>query len=102
MEFDEGRRFVVLSAVEATCSVHISSMVSEVRSVTVPVGEILVVALMPRPDSQLVGMRPHRYEALEAEFVDSEIRSRDGYTGYALLLRRASVEKSCRPLTPGD
>ena len=102
MEFHDGQRFVVLRALEATCSVRILSMLSEVRSVTVPVGEILIVALETRPDSRLLPMRPHRYQALEAEFVDPELRCRDGYTGYALLFQRAAVEGNCRPLAPGD
>jgi hypothetical protein len=43
--------------------------------------------------------RPHRYDALELEWVDAETRGNVGYRGYALMLEKAVVVERCQPLT---
>jgi len=98
MDFREGQRFVVLHDVEAYCFVRETSILSEMRSVTVRSGEILVVTFVSRSDSSTVSMRPHRYEALEAEFVDADIRSKGGYSGYHLVIKRVFIDEHCRSL----
>jgi len=73
-------------------------MLSELRRVTVRPGEILVVTFVSRSESSTVSMRPHRYEALEAEFVDADIRSKGGYSGYHLVINRVLIDERCRLL----
>jgi hypothetical protein len=98
MELHDGQRLVVLQNVEAQCFIDVDPMVAELRAVTVPAREILVVTLFGRAGSMTVSVTPHRYEALEHEFVDPETRSSDGYRGYHLVIERAAVDKCCRPL----
>lgn len=73
-------------------------MVSELRAVTVRAGESVVVDSVLRSFSLTVSVRPHRYEALETEFVEPEVRSKGSYYGYHLVVERALVDERCRLL----
>jgi hypothetical protein len=98
MELHDGQRFVVLRDLEAHCFAVEDPMVAELRTVMVPAGEVLTVTIFRRGDSATVSVTPHRYEALEAEFVDPEVRRRDGYRGYHLVIERAALDECCRAL----
>ncbi len=70
-------------------------------TVTVRAGEILIVDRCCQTFSMTVSMRPHRYEALESQFVEPEIRSKGSYRGYHLVVERVLVDDRCRPLEAG-
>jgi hypothetical protein len=97
MELRDGERLVLLRAVDGHCFINIDPMLSDLRPVTMRAGEILIVGPVFHADSPTVSVRPHRYESLEAEFVDSETRERDGYGGYHLVFERAVLLEACRP-----
>jgi hypothetical protein len=96
MTFHEGQRLVVLRDVSAKAVVSgLMPLLSVVLSVVVQSGEVLTV-LGPQPDgSRWVSFRPHRYEALEEEFIDPETRAHAGYRGYGLVIDRPLVESDC-------
>jgi hypothetical protein len=99
MDFREGQRFVVLQDIGAQCFVHSAPMMSEFSTVTLRAGEVLVVSFVtPRAEGPLVSVRPHRYEALEAEFVASELRRNSEYRGYHLVVARKDVAEHCKLL----
>jgi len=94
----DGRRFVALRDVSARCVVILSPLLSDIREVVVRSGEVLRVV---SARDELVSCRPHRYVALEADFVDAPTRARAGYKGYGLVLDRAVVDRDCAPFTEG-
>ena len=101
MIFQEGQRFVVLRDVEAKCFVHLGRSLSELRTVTVRAGEVLVVSFARPSESSVMSCRPHRYEALGIELVDRETRENPGYEGYSLVIESTVVAEKCRRLDVG-
>jgi hypothetical protein len=99
MELQDGQRLVVLQGIEARCFADVNPMVAELRTVTIPAGEILVVTIFRRSDSLTVSVTPHRYQELEPQFVDPEVRGKDGYRGYHLVIERAAIDRCCRPIS---
>src|SRR5207237_5627616 len=98
----EGQRFVVLRDVSATSVVSgLTPLLSVVRKVVVRSGEVLKVVGAHRDDTEWVSFHPHRYEALEEEFVDSETRAHPGYRGYGLAMDRALAESECASVHQG-
>jgi hypothetical protein len=91
----DSRRFVALRDVSAKCIVILSPLVSDIRDVVIRAGEILSVV---SEQADLVSCRPHRYAALEADFVAPATRGHAGYKGYGLVLDRAVVERDCEPV----
>jgi hypothetical protein len=99
MDFREGQRFVVLHDIGAQCFAQSAPMMSALSTVTVRAGEVLIVSFVtPRAEGPLVSVRPHRYEALEAEFVASELRRSSEYRGYHLVVARRDVAEYCKLL----
>jgi hypothetical protein len=88
----DGKRFVALRDVSAKCIVILSPLLSDMRDVVVRTGEVLRV-VSARED--MVSCRPHRYLALEADFVDPETRAHPGYKGYGLVIDRAVMDRDC-------
>jgi hypothetical protein len=93
----DGHRLVALRDVSAKCVVILSPLVSDMRDVVVPAGEILDVV---STHDDLVSCRPHRYAALEPELVTAATRGHAGYRGYGLVLDRAVVDRDCAPAAP--
>ena len=90
---------MVLRDIAAQCSVQVAPSVSELRAVTVPAGEVLVVDYEDRhDDSPAIFVRPHRYQALEADFVEPASRLSPGYRGYYLELQRDDLTEHCKVL----
>ena len=81
MEFRQGERLVTLRAIDARCFITTSRMLSELRTVTIPAGEILVVGPVFRADE-----------------VDSRTRAKPGYGGYQLVVERTVLTECCQPL----
>jgi len=101
MDLQVGQRLVVLRDIEAHCFVGAKSMLSDLQVVRVRAGEVLVVSFILRPGARSVSVRPHRYEALEEEFVSPETRSDAEYHGYHLSIDHALIETHCRLLEAG-
>ena len=103
MTFHEGQRLVVLRDVSAKAVVSgLTPLLSVVESIVVRSGEVLTV-LGPQPDdSKWVSFRPHRYEVLEEEFIDPEIRAHPGYRRYGLVIDRPRVESECAVVGEGS
>ena len=102
MDFQRGQQFVVLRTMNARCMVRIGKGLSKEQPVTVPAGEVLVVGFVAqRVGSPFVFFRPHRYDALELEWVDAETRGGADYRGYALMLEKTVVNERCQVLTKG-
>ena len=98
MELRKGQRLAALRDIEVFCSVQMAALPGSVsRVVTVFAGEVLVV---DRDRGSTVFVRPHRYEALEADFVEPLLRSSTGYRGYCLELRRDDFTAHCQVLDP--
>src|SRR5450755_4606462 len=103
MTFHEGQRLVVLRDVSAKAVVSgLTPLLSVVQSVVVRSGEVLTVLGLQPDGSEWVSFRPHRYEALEAEFVDPETRAHAGYRGYGLAIDRPLVESECALIGEGS
>lgn len=97
MDFQRGQHFVVLRTLEARCMVRVGDVLAKEQPVTVPPGEVLVVQFVAaRVESPIVHFRPHRYEALELEWVDAETRGGAGYRGYALMIEKTVVIERCQ------
>ena len=95
----DGKRFVALRDLSAKCIVILSPLVSDMRDVVVPAGEVLRVV---STHDDLVSCRPHRYAALEVDLVAAETRAHAGYKGYGLVLDRGVVERDCAPAAPAQ
>jgi hypothetical protein len=94
------RRFVVVRDIEVHCFVDVTPLLSEHTKVTLRSGEVLDVVLAPPFDRILVlSCRPHRYEALEVEFIDAATRENSTYRGYRLSITGSFLRKHCRPLS---
>jgi hypothetical protein len=65
----------------------------------VKAGEVLVIRARPPLEGSSVGCTPHRYEALEAEYVDAEVRKQPGYRGYHLVVTGRNFSERCRLLS---
>jgi len=77
--------------------VRVGDVLAKEQPVTVPAGEVLVVRFVAaRVESPVVHFRPHRYEALEREWVDAQTRSGASYRGYALMLEKTMVIERCQ------
>jgi hypothetical protein len=100
MDFQIGQHLVVLRAMDARCMVRTGKMLSKEQPVTLPHGEVLIVKFVAqRVRSPFVWFRPHRYDALELEWVDAETRGSADYRGYALMLEKTVVNECCRSLS---
>jgi hypothetical protein len=99
MDYQRGQHFVVLRAIDARCMVRTGKVLTKEQPVTVPAGEVLVVRFVAqRVGSPFVSFRPHRYDALELEWVDAETRGSADYRGYGLMLEKTAVNERCQVL----
>jgi hypothetical protein len=89
------QRLVVLRDVEVFCTVQMAATGSVSQVVTLPAGEVLVV---DREVDSAVFVRPHRYAALEADFVEPALRQSTGYRGYCLEVSRDDFTEHCKVL----
>jgi len=90
----DGKTFVALRDLSATCIVILSPMKSDMRDVVVPAGEVIQVV---SAHDDLVSCRPERYAALEADMVAPDTRAHAGYKGYGLVIDRFLLERYCAP-----
>jgi hypothetical protein len=91
----KGQRIVVLRDIDVFCSVQMASSASVSGPVIVAAGEVLVV---DRDNDSAVFARPHRYESLEAGFVEPTWRLSAGYRGYYLEIQRDDFREHCKLL----
>jgi hypothetical protein len=93
MELRKEQRLVVLRDIEVFCTVQMTPPASVSRVVIVSAGEVLVV---DRVSDSTVFVRPHRYQALEADFVEPALLLSTGYRGYYLEVRRGNFTAHCK------
>ena len=101
---------MVLRAMDARCMVRTGEVQAKEQPVTVRSGEVLVVKFVARSrrraadrpfESPVVYLRPHRYDALELEWVDAETRESAGYRGYSLVVETPLINERCQPMREG-
>jgi hypothetical protein len=93
-----GKQFVAVRDVSARCIVILSPLVSDMREVVIPAGEVFKVV---STHDDLVSCRPLRYAALEERLVRAETRAHAGYKGYGLVISRAVFDGDCSPADEG-
>ena len=93
---------------DASCMVRTGEVLTKEHPVTVRAGEVLVVTFVTRHRRRgdgrtyywgRVHFRPHRYDALQFEWVDVEARESVGYRGYSLMVEMPLVNERCQLLT---
>ena len=101
---------MVLRAIDAGCMVRTGAVWTKEHPVAVRSGEVLVVTFAGptrrRADgrtynSGVVFLTPHRYDALELEWVDAETRESTDYRGYSLIVERLLIRERCQLMTEG-
>jgi hypothetical protein len=82
----EGQRYRALRDLEVAALTHWRAPFTGGFEVTLPAGEIFIIANDPPASATAVYCTPERYEELHSVFIPEEDRNAETYAGYSLVI----------------